>query len=296
MENENMNRIRLAAMDLDGTLLGSDHGISEANRRAVRRLQAAGSEVVLASGRHHKAMRKYAEGLPGVRWMVSCQGGEVSDVSRAHVISRSFLPTPNAKQALELGRSLGFTTLAYGVDGVFTDTKWNFELNFYAELSGHRPIEVRPDELLTRELFKVIWMGEPEAITRVAPEEVAAPTVQVVRTQARFLEFMPTSVSKATALATLTSRLGILAEETAVFGDGDNDVPMFEWAGISVAMPHGWPRAVASAKYVAPEGPEDTALARGVELVLNARSQQLSGLSAFRGVSQPLEAAALEMT
>jgi hydroxymethylpyrimidine pyrophosphatase-like HAD family hydrolase len=226
--------------------------------------------------------------------MVSCQGGEVSDVSRAHVISRSFLPTPNAKQALELGRSLGFTTLAYGVDGVFTDTKWNFDLNFYAELSGHRPNEVRPDELFARDLFKVIWMGEPEAISRVASEEVAAPKVQVVQTQARFLEFMPASVSKATALGTLTLRLGISAEETAVFGDGDNDVPMFEWAGISVAMPHGWPRAVASAKYVAPEGPEDTALARGVELVLNSRSHQLTGQDAFSVVVKHLEAAALE--
>jgi Cof subfamily protein (haloacid dehalogenase superfamily) len=272
MNNEITNRFRLAAMDLDGTLLGRDHEISEANRRAVRRLHASGAEVVLASGRHHKTMRKYAEALPGVSWMVSCQGGEVSDVSRTRVLGREFLPATEVKQALELGRCLGFTTLAYGVEGVFTNTDWNFELNFYADLAGYRPTKVLQSEMLARDVFKVLWMGVPDAISNALRESVATPTVQVVQTQARFLEFMPAAVSKATALETLASHLGFTAAETVVFGDGDNDIPMFEWAGVSVAMPHGWPRALQSAKLVAPEGPEDTALARGVDLVLNARA------------------------
>ena len=54
------------------------------------------------------------------------------------------------------------------------------------------------------------------------------------------------------------------------FGDGDNDVPMFEWAGCSVAMPQGWPLARARAKLIAPDGPAETALARGIDLVLKA--------------------------
>ena len=52
------------------------------------------------------------------------------------------------------------------------------------------------------------------------------------------------------------------------FGDGENDVPMFDWAGMSVAMPHGWPLALARAKLIAPADPPETALARGVELIL----------------------------
>ena len=51
---------RLAAIDLDGTLLGPDHTISPANARAVARMQAAGIEVVLASGRHYGTMVAFA--------------------------------------------------------------------------------------------------------------------------------------------------------------------------------------------------------------------------------------------
>jgi hypothetical protein len=43
---------------------------------------------------------------------------------------------------------------------------------------------------------------------------------------------------------------------------------MFKWAGTSVAMPHGWPLALAQSKFIAPAGPAETALARGVKLIL----------------------------
>ena len=106
---EVMKQLKLAAIDLDGTLLGHDGQISEANVRAVRKLQSAGVQVVLASGRHYFNMRKYAEALPGVQWVVSCQGGELSDVQRETVLTREFLPAERAKGAIELGRALGFT-------------------------------------------------------------------------------------------------------------------------------------------------------------------------------------------
>ena len=123
-------------------------------------------------------------------------------------------------------------------------------------------------ELLARDIFKVIWMGEPADLSRVLLADAALPSVQAVRTNARFLEFMPADVSKGSALATLALHLGIQASEAVAFGDGDNDIPMFEWAGVSVAMPQGWPLARARAKLVAPEGPAETALARAVDLVL----------------------------
>ena len=88
---ENLERFKLAAIDLDGTLLGPDHAISGENALAVRRLQAAGAQVVLASGRHYNSMHKYVAALPGIEWVVSCQGGEVSDAGRTTVLSRQFL-------------------------------------------------------------------------------------------------------------------------------------------------------------------------------------------------------------
>jgi hypothetical protein len=166
------------------------------------------------------------------------------------------------------GHDHRFAIVAYGVEGVFTDSTSNFEMEFYTELVSLRPAALDRNELLARDIFKVIWIGEPADIARVVPADVALPQVQMVRTNARFLEFMPESVSKGAALANLAAHLGLPASEAVVFGDGDNDVPMFEWAGMSVAMPQGSPLAHGRAKRVAPAGPAETALARAVNLVL----------------------------
>jgi Cof subfamily protein (haloacid dehalogenase superfamily) len=265
---ENLKLFKLAAMDLDGTLLGPDHKISKANVLAVGRLQAAGAEVVLASGRHYNSMLKYVTALPGVQWVVSCQGGEVSDAARTTILSRQFLPSAEVAKITEAGRTRGFSTVGYTVEGVFTDSASDFEMGFYAELTGHRPVVLPRSELLARDIFKVIWMGEPADLSRVALADVTSPQMQGVRTNSRFLEFMPAEVSKGSALATLAAHLGIQPAAAVAFGDGDNDIPMFAWAGMSVAMPHGWPLARARAKLVAPEGPAETALARGVDLIL----------------------------
>ena len=266
---ENLKYFKLAAMDLDGTLLGPDHTISEANALAVGRLQAAGAQVVLASGRHYTSMHKYVASLPGVQWVVSCQGGEVSDAGRTTILSRQFLQSAEVAKLTEAGRARGFSTVAYAVEGVFTDSASDYEMDFYTDLAGLRPVVLPRSELLARDIFKVIWMGEPADLSRVAPADVTQMQgVQAVRTNARFLEFMPAEVSKGSALATLASHLGIQPAAAVAFGDGDNDIPMFAWAGMSVAMPHSWPLARARAKRVAPDGPAETALARGVDLIL----------------------------
>lgn len=239
-------KFKLAAIDLDGTLLGPDHRISNANAAAVRRLQAAGAQVVLASGRHFNSMKKYADALPAMQWIVSCQGGELSDVSRATVLSRNFMTPAAVEETLKVGRALGFATIAYTIEGVVTDAKADAEMDFYTELAGLRPRQIGRGELLAQGIFKVIWMGAPELYAKLSLAEVLPPRVQAVRTNARFLEFMPADVSKGSALATLAARLNIEPAQAVVFGDGDNDVPMFEWAGMSVAMPHGWPEARAS--------------------------------------------------
>lgn len=255
-------------MDLDGTLLGPDHTISDANAAAVRRLQASGAQVVLASGRHYHSMHKYVAALPGIQWVVSCQGGEVSDADRTNVLSRQFLTAATVGKILEAGRVRGFSTVAYTVEGVFTDTKSELEMSFYKDLAGLSPVVLAREELLAQPIFKVIWMGEPDDLSQTTLADVVTPFIQAVRTNKRFMEFMPAEVSKGTALDILAKRLGISPSEAVVFGDGDNDIPMFEWAGVSVAMAHGWPQARARAKLVTPAGPVETALARGVDMVL----------------------------
>lgn len=267
MKLESRTRMKLAAVDLDGTLLGPDGQVSEENRQAVQRLQNAGVQVMLASGRHYQNMQGFAGQLPGVQWLVSCQGGELSDTARKVVLNREFLPAISVRKTLELGRSLGLSSVAYTIDGVYTGPDVDAGLEFYTNLAGIPPHQVPIGKFLEQPIFKVIWIGEEAADIDRAHGRLngLATAVQPVRTHQRLLEFMPVGISKASALKIMASRLDLTPAEVITFGDGDNDVSMFAWAGVSVAMPHGWPAAIRQATHVAPEGPAESAFARGVD-------------------------------
>src|SRR3954464_4077667 len=99
INNADSRPFRLAAVDLDGTLLGPDLQISTENKDALRRLQDAGASVVLASGRHYQSMIPFAREIPGVAWILSAQGGEVSDLERKKILFQRFLERSLAQQA-----------------------------------------------------------------------------------------------------------------------------------------------------------------------------------------------------
>jgi Cof subfamily protein (haloacid dehalogenase superfamily) len=260
--------LRLAAIDLDGTLLGPDLTISSENRRAVAKLHAANIEVVLASGRHHDAILPFARQLPEVRWLVSAQGAEVSDVARTHVLSQAFLARERIAQVATLQAQLDVTALFYAPEGILTPSASNEAMAFYTALTGLVPSRRPLAEMERRAIYKVVCVGSSEVIDVIsADERVAVREVQVVRTHRRLLEFMPLHVSKAFGLAALAKHLGLTAENVVAFGDAENDLPMFDWAGWSFAMAHGWPAAKARARHVAPDGPPETALARAIDLL-----------------------------
>jgi hydroxymethylpyrimidine pyrophosphatase-like HAD family hydrolase len=210
-------------------------------------------------------MLPYAASLPDIRWLVSCQGGEVSDLQGTVVMATEFLPADRVAELLRVGQLLGFTPVAFGVAGVFTTSAWNADLEFYTDLDGLRPVHCPLEDLLRNEIFKAIWVGSPDDVEEHKQRRpVDFQDLQVVQTGARFLEFMPKATTKAFGLSALARYLGVRPSETLAFGDGDNDVPMFQWAGLSVAMPHGWPAALRAASKIAPDGPPETALARAI--------------------------------
>lgn len=258
----------LAAIDLDGTLLGPDLQISAENRRAVARLKAAGFEVVIASGRHRESVRPFAESLREVRWIVSTQGAEVGDVAGSTRLSRNFLTREQLAAVLAL-RPAGTPALFYSPDGILTDTDDCEELRFYRRLCGV-PLHRRElAAIRTVPLFKTVWVMPDEMIgALVTDPRVRALDIQTVRSHTSLLEFMPVGVDKGSGLAALAEHLGLGAKGSVVFGDAENDVPMFRWASWSYAMPQAWEAAKRCASQVVTDGPLETAVSRAVDDLL----------------------------
>ena len=62
----------------------------------------------------------------------------------------------------------------------------------------------------------------------------------------------------------LIKHIDVSPEQLATFGDGNNDIPMFQLSGFSAAMDHAWPEAKKAATLVVPDGDPAESFARGV--------------------------------
>jgi Cof subfamily protein (haloacid dehalogenase superfamily) len=261
---------KLAAIDLDGTLLGPDKTISEQNAAAVRMLSQNAVKVIIASGRRHQNSVRFQRQLELDGPIIACQGGLIRDGESGNVIEAHFLPQNAAREIVNEAEKNGVQAIYYHLDHLYVAERNNQWLDLYESRVGERA-ETLPDlnQLDGRRALKIVWYGEPAVLQKIRPEVSVRyrRKVDVLSTESENLEFMTLGINKATALAKVAEQFGVLREQVLTFGDGENDVQMLAWAGMGVAMRHGNPAAIAAAKLISPPGPPETAFARVVDVL-----------------------------
>ena len=239
---------RMLALDIDGTLLkwidgeGATHEkVEQRVHDAVHRAIDAGAHIVLASGRSAHGITGIADlldlsGQDDERlWVVASNGsvifryevgGEVEVVHEetfdaAPAVRMILERIPEALVAVE-ERGVG-----YRLNRPFPD----------GELTGDM-IVTDVEELVADPVSRVIIRdpnSSADEFVAVAEELGLHGTSYVVGWTA-WLDLAPMGVSKASGLEHVAARLGVDAADVLAIGDGRNDLEMFEWAGLSVAM------------------------------------------------------------
>jgi Cof subfamily protein (haloacid dehalogenase superfamily) len=259
---------RLAAIDLDGTLLGPDKNIGPENAAAVQRLRDNGVMVIIASGRRHQNSVRFQRQLGLSGPIIACQGGLIRDGESGNVVEAHFLPQNVTRQIISDAEGNDIQPIYYHLDHLYVPEHNNRWIDLYESRVGERA-EVLPalEQLDGRRALKIVWYGDPVTLAKVRPEMTArySDKADVFSTERENLEFMPRGINKATALAKVAGEYGIRQGEVMAFGDGENDVAMLTWAGMGVAMAHGNQSAIKAAKRVSPSGPPESAFARAVD-------------------------------
>ena len=116
-------RPRLAAIDLDGTLLRSDHTVSERSRAAVAAARAAGIEVVAATARSPRTARELAADAEIGGLAICANGATVYDLETDSIVLHTPLPVETA-HVLVRGLRERFPDVVFG---------WEYELRFGSE-------------------------------------------------------------------------------------------------------------------------------------------------------------------
>ena len=258
---------RLAACDLDGTLLGPHKEISPGNVEAVRRLQEHGVRFVIASGRRHQnSVRFYRQlGLDG--FMIACSGATVQDPLTGEVLREVLITAEVAEELVARGEDGGWVVIYYHRDGLYVNRRDHWTELYESrvgEQAASYPGGLRA--LRGEAALKVVWYGEPDRLQglRGSLEADYRGRLSVLSTDKENLEFLAPAANKAEALAVVAGHYGVEQDATLAFGDGENDAPMLRWAGCGVAVDRGDQAAKSAARLVGPPGAPEESFARAV--------------------------------
>lgn len=262
---------RLAAIDLDDTLLGPDKAVGPENANALRRLTNAGVHCVLASGRRHENMIRFHRRLGLEGFLVSCNGALVRHGETGETLLQTIVPAPLAHQILVEGDRRGATQNFYHTDGGLYVREKTIWTDVYQERTGSEVTPLGDLAHLEGDALKILWIDSPPQISVWLAEmrEHWGEQLYITTTDPEYLEFMAPGVSKAVGVQTVAAKMNLPREQILAFGDGNNDVPLLKWAGFGVAVSHARPAAQAAADFIAPPGDPETAFARAVEAVFN---------------------------
>ncbi len=262
---------RLAAIDLDGTLLNPERRISDENKAAVAKLRANNIEVVLASGRKHEDIYRFHQELELTSPILSCHGALVMDPFTNEVISNRCINREVVLHLVKEAIAHELSWVVYDQRGVHLCQSEYWLSEYVRRTCFDKPnICNSIEEYAFTHAEKVNWMGDEEAIKQHFRHmfDAFAGKLTTVITDPDHLEFTLHGADKASGLIDLTERMGIAKEEVLAFGDSNNDVTMLSWAGLGVAMSHGTTQARLAAKMISAPGDEGASFARAVDSIL----------------------------
>ncbi|MFD7025854.1 HAD family hydrolase [Promicromonospora sukumoe] len=225
----------LVALDIDGTLLGTDGIVPAVTVGAVREVRRSGHHVVLASGRSLVGILPVAGQLGIDRgWAVASNGAVVARVDRTlpsgYRIEK--VHSFDVEPVVRLTRA-ALPTVQVGVEEV----GWGYRVNrvFEHGLVNGEQRRVADTELWAAPSSRVVLRGDG-VLDLLEPLRDLGVTATPAGPD--WVDVTPLALSKATALERIREREGVDPRSTVAVGDGVNDLEMIAWAARGVAMGH----------------------------------------------------------
>jgi Cof subfamily protein (haloacid dehalogenase superfamily) len=246
--------IQLIAIDIDGTLMPSTGPrISPRNCAALQAAEAAGIEIVIATGRRQAyAMPLIAQvGLDENSVMISSNGAVVRGFD-GQLLDRRFLPVETARQLCVALRGYGtmvFTFDREGTGALVIESLKQLHARIDRWVEANRPylVEVQPLErafdageepiqgMVCGTVAEMVAAERQLLLSDVAGQ-IAMHRTEYAARNLGILDLLPPGCSKGAALDSLAQIRGLERSQIMAIGDNLNDLEMLEYAGRAVVM------------------------------------------------------------
>ncbi|MHC0067426.1 Cof-type HAD-IIB family hydrolase [Nostoc sp. UIC 10890] len=263
-------RFKIAAFDMDGTLLSPNHQLSERTISAVQMIASKGVLVLLATARMAKAVKNHLDklGTPGL--IVAHNGALVKDVKTGQTYHHQTIPKNAVVKLLDLLEEKGGVIHFNCDDEIYLTTPNPYSEIYSQELqvdfkyiSSLHQLELTPTSILLIDRKDAL----EQLLTTVSAQFQGEVDCVLVPWQGNIwrMQFLPPNTSKGKGVLQVAKRLGVETEEIISFGDNYNDMEMIQSVGLGIAMGNAVTELKQVADFVTLSNRED-----GVALALEA--------------------------
>ena len=224
-------KIKIVFFDIDDTLRNSKTGFIPTTIPTVfKQLREKGILTGIASGRGiFGVVPELRELKPD--FFVTLNGAYIED-KKGNVIDSNIISKDKVESYIAWTKEVG---IDYGLVGSHT-AKLSTRTELISEAIDpiYPDLDVDPEFYEKQDIYQM-WTFEDQGDDLTLPESLAS-TLRMVRWHEHSSDVVPISGSKAAGVAKVVEHLGLKPENIMVFGDGLNDLELFDYAGISVAM------------------------------------------------------------
>ncbi len=245
--------------DVDGTLVGPTVDASDEVVAAVRRAQAHGVRVGLATGRMRAALETLLAQLDATGPHVVHNGAEVR--AEGATIAAWTLTDDQVDALLALARARDDTYLEIYTDERYHVSAWDQRARPHWELLGIEPSSVLTgaadldgDPVRKATFAAFDPAAVEELVTAIEAAGLLAGAAGSPRTPGlTYVNATHADADKGRALAVAATHLGVGLDATVAIGDAANDLSMLAVAGTAVAMGQAPEPVIAAAHLVVPD-------------------------------------------
>lgn len=261
----NKNSIKMIVLDLDGTLLNSKSKITLGTKEILKECIDAGYKVIIATGRNYIEAKDLTEGIAGLTYITS--NGSYIVGNNGSVIANRFIPHIYCKRLVKIikehrrlalclhfpgyiaiGRKLDYLRLIFLIEAPrdFFSLLRKLSLRGLVSFIVNRKIIrmkevgdigefVKENCLEVQKIFVAGSKENLEPVRKIIQAEFGG-KIKITTSGENNLEFNSEGVSKGKALEHLSKKWDIAVNRSIAFGDGGNDLELFDVAGIAVVM------------------------------------------------------------
>ena len=216
---------------MDGTLLTSNHRISDYTANIIKKIEDNGIKFMIATGRPYLDARYYRDSLELKSYLITSNGARAHDEDNNPIVIEN-IPKEYVKRLL-----------AYNVGkdihrNIYLNDDWiiEYEIDGLVEFHKESGYGFNIDDLNkyeNEEVAKVFFLGKNEDIENLEKnmEKEFQNDLSITVSSPFCLEFMKKGVNKAETLKKVLKLLDIKPEEVIAFGDSMNDYEMLSLVG-----------------------------------------------------------------